>query len=105
MAARCSQCGGLGIHQRRERNDTSCIVTRQANCGVIAAMHQHRGQLEYELREKVILLRQSLIAALGNTPRMWELMLRSLPAFSTLFRHALLELGEPATGSKSCARS
>jgi predicted nucleotidyltransferase len=60
----------------------------------------HRVQLEYELREKVILLRQGLIAAAGNEARMWELLLRSLPAFATLFRHALLELGEPPTASK-----
>ena len=60
----------------------------------------HRVQLEYELREKVILLRQGLIAASGDATKMWELLLRSLPAFATLFRHALLELGEPATTSK-----
>jgi hypothetical protein len=60
----------------------------------------HRIQLEYELREKVILLRQGLMAVAGNKARMWELLLRSLPAFATLFRHALLELGEPATASK-----
>ena len=60
----------------------------------------HRVQLEYELREKVILLRQGLIAASGEATKMWELLLRSLPAFATLFRHALLELGEPATTSK-----
>jgi predicted nucleotidyltransferase len=60
----------------------------------------HRVQLEYELREKVILLRQELIAASGIETQLWELLMRSLPAFSTLFRHALLELGEPATASK-----
>ena len=60
----------------------------------------HRVQLEYELREKAILLRQGLLAAAGDESRMWELMLRSLPAFATLFRHALLELGEPAAASK-----
>lgn len=60
----------------------------------------HRVQLEYELREKTILLRQGLIAAAGNQPRMWELLLRSLPGFATLFRHALLEFGEPAATSK-----
>jgi predicted nucleotidyltransferase len=60
----------------------------------------HRVQLEYELREKTILLRQGLLTAAGDTPTMWELLLRSLPAFATLFRHALLELGEPATSSK-----
>jgi hypothetical protein len=40
------------------------------------------------------------MAVAGNKARMWELLLRSLPAFATLFRHALLELGEPATASK-----
>jgi predicted nucleotidyltransferase len=60
----------------------------------------HRVQLEYELREKTILLRQGLLLANGRADAMWELMLRSLPAFSTLFRHALLELGEPAAASK-----
>lgn len=61
----------------------------------------HRVQLEYELREKTILLRQGLISSGGSAKRMWELMLRSLPAFATLFRHALLELGEPPAGSKN----
>lgn len=60
----------------------------------------HRVQLEYELREKTILLRQGLIAAGGNQQHMWELLLRSLPGFATLFRHALLEFGEPAPSSK-----
>ena len=60
----------------------------------------HRVQLEYELREKVILLRQGLLSAGGNEARMWELLLQSLPAFATLFRHALLEIGEPASSSK-----
>jgi predicted nucleotidyltransferase len=60
----------------------------------------HRVQLEYELREKTILLRQGLLSAVGNTPAMWDILLRSLPAFATLFRHALVELGEPATTSK-----
>jgi predicted nucleotidyltransferase len=60
----------------------------------------HRVQLEYELREKTILLRQGLLLANGDADAMWELMLRSLPAFATLFRHALLELGEPAAASK-----
>ena len=60
----------------------------------------HRVQLEYELREKTILLRQGLLLASGNAAALWDLLLRSLPAFATLFRHALLEFGEPATSSK-----
>jgi hypothetical protein len=56
--------------------------------------------VEYELREKTILLRQGLLRAGGNVDAIWELLLRSLPAFATLFRHALLELGEPVNLSK-----
>jgi hypothetical protein len=66
-------------------------------------MHLHNAQLEYELREKMILLRQSTFPAAGNSQRMWELLLRSLPAFTTLFRHTLIALGEPAPESKRSA--
>ena len=62
-------------------------------------MRWHRVQLEYELREKTILLRQRLVVS-GNNEAKWELSLRSLPAFGTLFRHALIALGEAGTGSK-----
>ena len=67
---------------------------------LVVPVKLHRVQLEYELREKTILLRQGLLVAAGNASAIWELLLRSLPAFATLFRHALLELGEPASVSK-----
>jgi predicted nucleotidyltransferase len=67
---------------------------------LVVPVKLHRVQLEYELREKTILLRQGLLLAAGNASAIWELLLRSLPAFATLFRHALLELGEPANLSK-----
>lgn len=67
---------------------------------LVVPMKLHRVQLEYELREKTILLRQGLLLAGGNASAIWEILMRSLPAFATLFRHALLELGEPATVSK-----
>ncbi len=63
-------------------------------------MRLHRAQLEYELREKTILLRQRLLMAPGNAEAKWELLLRSLPAFGTLFRHALIALGDAGAGSK-----
>jgi len=63
-------------------------------------MQGHRAQVEYELREKTILLRQRLLMTGGNAAAMWELLLRSLPAFATLFRHALIATGEPAAASK-----
>jgi predicted nucleotidyltransferase len=63
-------------------------------------MRLHRAQVEYELREKTILLRQRLLMAAGNAEAKWELLLRSLPAFGTLFRHALIALGDAGVGSK-----
>jgi hypothetical protein len=66
-------------------------------------MHLHKVQLEYELREKLILLRQSAMPAAGDSKRLWELLLRSLPAFTTLFRHTLIAFGEPVPESKRSA--
>ncbi len=60
-------------------------------------MHLHRAQVEYELREKVILLRERFLLTSGRERSLWDLLLGSLPAFATLFRHALIALGE--TGS------
>src|SRR5258708_15888034 len=57
-------------------------------------MTLHRYQLEYELREKLFLLRQHLIVAGNNEKQLWEVMLHSLSSFTTLFRHVLLEMGE-----------
>jgi hypothetical protein len=62
--------------------------------GLQISMHVHRVQVEYELREKLILLRQQVLLASGNGARLWDLLLRSVPSFGTLFRHALIALGE-----------
>ncbi len=63
-------------------------------------MNQHHAQLEYELREKLILLRQRLLEAGDNDRALWQLLLGSVSAFATLFRHALLALGDVAPHSK-----
>lgn len=57
-------------------------------------MHLHRSQLEYELREKLFLLRQHLMLAGSDEKALWEAMLNSLSSFTTLFRHASIELGD-----------
>jgi hypothetical protein len=54
----------------------------------------HLFQLRYELREKLVLLRQHALLAAGREKHLWEVMLHSLSSFTTLFRHALLEMGE-----------
>src|SRR5713226_2992117 len=57
-------------------------------------MTLHRSQLEYELREKLFLLRQHVLLAGSDEKQLWEVMLNSLSSFTTLFRHVLLEMGE-----------
>ena len=68
--------------------------------GLTIPLRFHRAQLEYELREKTILLRERLLLAGGNKNRVWELLLASLSTFATLFRHALIALGDSAPKSK-----
>jgi len=66
-------------------------------------MRSHRAQLEYELREKLILLRQRLLAAAEDEERILDLLLHSVPAFITLFRHVLIAQGRtpPVTRSET----
>jgi hypothetical protein len=58
-------------------------------------MTHHREQLEYEIREKLFLLRQHLMLAGTDEKQLWDIMLHSLSSFTTLFRHVLVEMGEP----------
>jgi hypothetical protein len=67
--------------------------------GLQIDMHLHRVQVEYELREKLVLLRQHVLVAADNNSRLWDVLLHSVPSFATLFRHALTALGgKPAPG-------
>lgn len=59
-------------------------------------MTHHREQVEYELREKLFLLRQHLLLAGSDEKKLWDVMLHSLSSFTTLFRHVLIELGKQA---------
>jgi len=63
-------------------------------------MDLHRVQVEYELREKLILLRQHVLVASENDSRLWGLLLRSAPSFATLFRHALIALGDATQSAR-----
>src|SRR5580692_1625021 len=68
--------------------------------GLQISMHVHRVQIEYELREKLILLRQQVLLASGKDARLWDLLLRSVPSFGTLFRHALIALGDASQAGR-----
>jgi predicted nucleotidyltransferase len=63
-------------------------------------MHHHAAQVEYELREKTILMRERFLVSGSNKKQLWELLLGSLSTFVTLFRHALIALGETPPDSK-----
>lgn len=60
----------------------------------------HRLQVEYELREKLVVLRQALSLVADNDKQLWQVLLKSLSSFLTLFRHALIALGETAPEDK-----
>jgi hypothetical protein len=60
----------------------------------------HRVQVEYELREKLLLLRQSVLLVARNKSRLQHLLLGSVASFTTLFRHALVAIGEPPADSR-----
>lgn len=73
--------------------------------GVQIPMHLHRIQVEYELREKLVLLRQRMVLSSESDKKLWDLLLRSVPSFVTLFRHAAIALGQEAQNGKRHALS
>jgi len=70
--------------------------------GLDISTNLHRIQVEYELREKLILLRQHLLAE-SKDARLWEVVLHSVPSFATLFRHALIVLSGDAPARREDA--
>jgi predicted nucleotidyltransferase len=62
--------------------------------GLTIPMRFHRMQVEYELREKLVLLRQAALVADGDDKMIHDLLLGSLPSVITLFRHALICLAD-----------
>lgn len=63
-------------------------------------MDLHRVQVEYELREKLVLLRQHILLASESDSRLWDLLQHSVSSLMTLFRHALIALGESAPATR-----
>jgi len=68
--------------------------------GLQIPMDLHRVQVEYELREKLILLRQHVLLASEDHSRLWDLLQHSAPSVTTLFRHALIALGDAAPATR-----
>ncbi|MGC1221453.1 MAG: nucleotidyltransferase domain-containing protein, partial [Candidatus Sulfotelmatobacter sp.] len=73
--------------------------------GLTIPMNLHRVQTEYELQEKLSLLRRHLLLASGSDPRMWELLTQSVSSFVTLFRHVLIVMGQdPPPGKRETVK-
>jgi predicted nucleotidyltransferase len=68
--------------------------------GLTIPMHLHGAQVEYELREKTILMRERFLVVGTNKKQLWELLLGSWSTFATLFRHSLIALGDKPPDSK-----
>ena len=79
----------LDIRQRHRILHGEDIFT-----GMNVPMDRHRVQLEHELRTKLLTLRQSYLQVAGDDKRVRRLMLDSISAFSTLFRHTIIAMGE-----------
>ena len=56
----------------------------------------HRVQVERELRNHVVRLRETYLAAPNDHKALLQLMTASVSSFATLFRHALIALGQAA---------
>lgn len=63
-------------------------------------MDLHRVQVEHNLRTKLLTLRQMYAQFADNDKRVRHLMLDSVSNFATLFRHALIAMGEQPGESK-----
>jgi hypothetical protein len=64
--------------------------------GLEVPMAWHKLQVERELRTNVIRLRQAFLRWRGGRTELERLLIASASSFGTLFRHALIALGEQA---------
>lgn len=62
--------------------------------GLHVPMDLHRIEVERELRTKLLRLRQAYMEASADSKRVLSLLTDSVTSFLTLFRHALIALGE-----------
>lgn len=63
-------------------------------------MNLHRVEVEHELRTTLLRLRQHLLLAPDKTDELRAVLAKSISSVTTLFRHALIALGEDTPHSK-----
>jgi hypothetical protein len=64
-------------------------------------MNLHRVEVEHELRTTLLRLRQHLLLAPEKTDELRAVLAKSISSVATLFRHALIALGEDTPHSKT----
>ncbi len=83
------------------------VLHAEAGEDVIASLQVpmgfHRQQVEKELRNNTLRLRQHYLRHPGDSRKTLELMTSSISTFAALFRHALIALGEDPPPSKRSA--
>ena len=68
--------------------------------GIEISDRDYRARVEYELRTKLLRLRQKAAGMMEDRPLLLRLMADSVATFCVLFRHAMVLLGEPRKFSK-----
>jgi hypothetical protein len=64
-------------------------------------MNLHRVEVEHELRTTLLRLRQHLLLATENSDQLRAVLAKSISSVVTLFRHALIALGEDTPHAKT----
>ena len=91
-----TDCFPIEFHDMQERRRV--LYGRDLIEGLVIDRSFYRAQVEFDLRSKLLRLRQKAAAVLTDKPALLRLMLESVSTFCVLARHALLLSGiEPGT--------
>jgi hypothetical protein len=82
----------IELHDIKERHQT--LFGADPFQTLAVPMNLHASQVERELRQNTVKLRQSYLHAAGDQQAVVRLLGTSVSTFITLFRHALIALGD-----------
>ncbi|MCE5308518.1 MAG: hypothetical protein LLG20_12840 [Acidobacteriales bacterium] len=82
-----TDCFAIEFHDIKERN--RLLAGRDVVGGLVLDNSFYRAQVEYELRAKLLRLRQKAAGVLSNRDLLLRLLADSVSTFCVLFRHAL----------------
>jgi hypothetical protein len=89
-----TDCFAIEFHDIKERN--RLLAGRDVVGGLVLDNSFYRAQVEYELRAKLLRLRQKAAGVLSNRDLLLRLLADSVSTFCVLFRHALSLCGVEA---------